>query len=179
VSKRILVTALFLIVGAMLITAAGTRAAPATLDQTVQQPSGGSIVGSWVLNIAGGPAPEIQVISFTSDGIVVTSNTPTQPVQPGQGPPGVGRTYSTDNLGVWSQTGDHQFLITMVSVNYDETGAVVNSVKVIGALTTDAAGDSLSGQFRIEGFDPMGNLQFASPGPVAQFTGTRIVAEPF
>lgn len=179
VHKRIIVMALFLMFGAVLIPVAGARAAPATLNQTTQ--SGNSITGTWLVtvNITGVSVPETQAVSFTSDGLVIATNTPTQPVQPGQGPPNVSRTYSTNDLGVWSQTGDGQFLFTMVSVNYDDTGATIDVDKVIATFSMNAAGDSLNGQFRLEVSDPMGNLLFASPGPIGQFTGTRIAAEPF
>lgn len=176
-SRRILVVALLLIAVIPFMRTAGAQAAPPAVSQTVQ--SGSSIVGSWLVSISPDPIPETQVMSFTSDGIVIATNTPTQPVLPGQEPPGVSRTYSTNDLGVWSQTGDQQFQMTIVSAAYDDTGAVVDIDKAILSFTLSADGSSFSGQFRVEVSDPMGNLLFASPGPIAQFTATRIVVEPY
>jgi hypothetical protein len=162
--------------GALALSAAGLRAAPRSQSPAPQQ---GSIVGSWVVRVMSDRPTETQVVSLTGDGIVIASNTPTEVVQPGEGPPGVSRTYSTTGLGAWKQSGDHQFLVTFVEVDFGDTGNLVDTVKIIASLTLNPAGDGFDGQFRVDVTDPSGNVVFASPGPIGQVTGTRITAEPF
>ena len=178
-STRIALALLIVALGAFVTSVGHARAQTGTSSQAAQA---GSPVGSWLVTLADSPtangAPEIEVASFTSDGIVISTNPPTTPVMPGQGPPGVTQTYSTTALGAWSQSGANQFAFSFDYVDYDSAGNVVDINKISASGSVSADGNSLTGQAGIEVDDPTGNVIFASPGPIVHFQAVRIAAQP-
>ena len=132
----------------------------------------GTIVGSWLLtvNIPGNPAPFDSfnaLWALTGDGILVSSaqgDTAPTPFP-----------SNTSAYGAWAQTGDHKFAATFLSVLYDsQTGENMGRFKLLQTMTLNDAGDTWSGAFRLNVYDPDGNL-------VATVDGTaqakRIVVE--
>ena len=160
---------------ALLGTLAAKGLAPARLE--AQAPS--SIVGSWLISFPeGGGATqdpnERQIISFTSDGIVLNASVPSQPVTPDQGPPGATRTYSTAGQGVWTETGVGQVRLTFFSVDYDDQGRFVDLVQVTSTLNIGEDQNSFLGNFGVQVTDAGGNVLFSQPEGSNTVQGTRI-----
>jgi hypothetical protein len=157
------------LVGAFLTKGLGTK--------SVQAQTSPSIVGSWVITFPqNGPDSdpnEHQVISFTSDGIVLNANLPSSPPDPQQGPNAT-RTYSTEGQGAWVVAGAGQFRLKFVSVNIDEQGNFAGLVQITATLTLSADGNSFTGSFQVLVKDAAGNVQFDSQGDAGTVQGTRI-----
>jgi hypothetical protein len=122
-----------------------------------------SIVGSWMGTFDNG---ERLLMSFTSDGIVLSSvQTEVSAINP----------VLTPGHGVWARLGKRQFAFTDIVILYDiNTGEYRGAGKLRGVLTLDKAGN-LSGDNRVEIFDPNGVLMIARPHP---FRLTRINVDP-
>ena len=122
-----------------------------------------SIVGSWMGTFENG---ERILMSFTSDGIVLSSvQTEVSATNP----------VLTPGHGMWARVGRRQFAFTDIVILYDiQTGEYRGSGKLRGKLTLDKVGN-LSGDNRVEIFDPNGVLMIALPHP---FRLTRINVDP-
>lgn len=171
----------------ILIASLGTLVLPLTRIQadsgtSGQAPQAGSFVGSWLVTLPDEPtangAPRMALLTATSDGIVLSSDTPTSPVMPGQGPPGVSRTYATSGFGAWGQSGDQEEF-TFYEIDFDDAGNVIDIVKITASGSVSTDGNGWSGQYRVEIDDPSGNVIFASPGAVGRAQATRITPQPF
>ena len=130
------------------------------LDSNQEQQS---IVGSWMGTFENG---ERILVSFTSDGIVLSSvQTEVSAINP----------VLTPGHGVWARVGRRQFAFTDIVILYDiQTGEYRGSGKLRGVLTLDKKGN-LSGDNKVEIFDPNGVLLIALPHP---FRLTRINVDP-
>ena len=130
------------------------------LDSNQEQQS---IVGSWMGTFENG---ERILMSFTSDGIVLSSvQTEVSATNP----------VLTPGHGVWARVGRRQFAFTDIVILYDiQTGEYRGSGKLRGMLTLNKAGN-LSGDNKVEIFDPNGVLMIALPHP---FRLTRINVDP-
>jgi len=81
----------------------------------------------------------------------------------------------TPGHGMWARVGRRQFAFTDIVILYDiQTGEYRGSGKLRGKLTLDKVGN-LSGDNRVEIFDPNGVLMIALPHP---FRLTRINVDP-
>ena len=111
-------------------------------------------------------APFIALETFHSDGTFI--ETSLTDYLPPQGPPG---------QGVWEKTGSREFALTIYGVT---VGNVSNpqfegTYKVRSRLTLTNTGEEFSGPFKIDIFDPAGNLVTTLDG-TAQ--GRRAKLEP-
>jgi hypothetical protein len=124
-----------------------------------------SIVGSWLGTFVDNG--ERILMSFTSDGLVLSSvQTEVSLTNP----------VLTPGHGVWTQVGRRQFAFTDVTIFYDiQTGEDRGVGKLRGLLTLDKAGN-LSGDNKVEIFDPNGNLVTTVPHHPLRLT--RITVEP-
>jgi hypothetical protein len=98
-------------------------------------------------------------ISFFDDGNVIAD-------EPGS--------EESSGHGNWSATGGPNVAYTFKSVFGNANQQVLASLKVVGTLQYNVAQDNWTGPFKIEVFDPNGNLVFSDRGT---FTGTRIAIE--
>jgi hypothetical protein len=122
-----------------------------------------SIVGSWMGTLDNG---ERLLMSFTSDGIVHSS---VQAEVKLNGP------VVTPGLGAWERVGRRRFAITEMAILYDiQTGEYQGAGKVRLLLTLDKAGN-LSGDAKVDVFDPDGHLIVTFPHTIRL---TRITVEP-
>ena len=98
-------------------------------------------------------------ISFFDDGNVIAD-------EPGS--------QETAGHGNWMATGGTNVAYTFKSVFGDANQQVLARLKIVGTLQYSIAQDNWTGPFKVEVFDPNGNLIFADRGT---FTGTRIAVE--
>jgi len=110
--------------------------------------------------------------SFTSDGVVIASNSPSSPPAPEEGPTAT-RTYTTEGHGAWVGAGS-QVRLKFLSVEFDEQSVVHDIVQVTAALIVAADNSTFTGAFQIQVSDPAGNILLASPGDAGTVLGTRI-----
>jgi hypothetical protein len=157
--------------GAALIGAAIAKgAAPERVR--AQAPMG--IIGAWVITFPTGmDDPNAhQVVSFTSDGVMLASGAPSSPPDPQQ--PGGTRTYSTLGQGAWQTSAANQVRFKFVSVDTDEQGNFADLVQITGTLTLSDDGAGFTGSFQVQVSDAGGAVLFASEGDAGTVQGTRI-----
>lgn len=99
-------------------------------------------------------------LTFTSDGIVLAD-------EPSSG-------FETTGHGNWVATGGTGVSYTFQAYVGGPDGRISASVKVVGALQFNALRDKWIGPFKVEVFDPSGNLIFSDRGT---FRGARIQIE--
>jgi hypothetical protein len=141
-----------------------------------QAPAG--IVGSWVISFPQGSSPgsdpnERQVTSFTSDGIMINSSSPSSPPDPQQGPDAT-RTYSTPGQGVWVASGNGTSRFKFVSVDTDEQGNFMDMAQITGTVTLGSDGNSFNGNFQVLVTAADGSVIFDSQGDAGTVVGKRI-----
>jgi len=102
----------------------------------------------------------LALLTFTSDGIVLAD-------EPSNG-------FETTGHGNWVATGGTQVAYTFQAYVGSPTSQISASVKVVGTLQFNAVQDKWSGPFKVEVFDPSGNLLFSDRGI---FRGARIQIE--
>jgi len=116
----------------------------------------GTIVGSWLLTVnIPGNAPPFDSFNalwaLTGDGILVSSaqgDTAPTPFP-----------SNTSAYGAWAQTGENKFAATFLSILYDgQTGQNMGRFKLRQTMILNDAGDTWSGPFRLNVYDPNGNL---------------------
>ena len=119
------------------------------------------LVGSWDVQIEtpvqGGPFPAF--LSFFTDGIMTGDEA---------------NSDETTAYGNWTPTGGRGVAYTFKSLIGSPQGASAGSLKVVGTLEYDAGQDTWTGPFKIDVFDPSGNVIFTDRGTL---TGTRIPIE--
>ena len=118
--------------------------------------------GSWH-SLASTPtqAPFPGLFTFSSDGVVMGTESP--------GP------FESFGVGSWEARGGDAAL-TLHGLLGSARGAGLNTgrIRVVGLIHYDAATDTWSGPFKVDVYDPAGNVLFHDRG---QFTLTRIVVE--
>lgn len=121
------------------------------------------LVGGWSVDTT----VEIQqatfpsLMTFTSDGIVLTDEPPSP--------------FETTGHGNWVATGPRSAAFTFLAlIGGGPDGQLSVSLKIVGKLQYDARADNWSGPFKIQGFDQDGIELFADRGT---FSGTRIAVE--
>jgi hypothetical protein len=86
-----------------------------------------------------------------------------------------GRAPATENfcMGVWRQTAPARFHLNHVALSYDTTGTLNARVVIKEDVTVDAGGQTFSGSFTLDVYDPKTNglLQHIA----GQATGQRIL----
>ena len=151
---------------ALLATVAIVVLAAFVVSQSGQAQSGASnrahrLVGAWSVEVNAeilGAFPAL--LSFTSDGILLTEDPPVP--------------FETTGHGNWVATGPNEAAFTFLLLVGSEAGPLSATWKIIGKLQFDRQTDNWSGPVKILGFDPDGNEFFADRGT---FRGTRIAIE--
>jgi len=142
-------------------------------DQVALSSKKPTIVGSWVLTVSvPGNAPPFDSFkalwSLTGDGLLIAAAQ--GDIAPTPFP------TSTSQHGAWAQTGGRKFAATFVSILYDgQTGDNLGSFRLRQSIVLNDAGDEWNGPFKVNVFDPDGNV-------VAVIDGTahakRIIVDP-
>ena len=129
----LLLLSLSVAAGQPLATAAPAKTG--TLDQ---------LVGSWAVEVTVVKQDAVfpALITFTSDGIVLTDEPPSP--------------FETTGHGAWVATGPDSADYTFVALIGSESGALSAKIKVTGSLKMDAAADTWAGPFKIQVVDADG-----------------------
>jgi hypothetical protein len=77
-------------------------------------------------------------------------------------------------LGVWKRTGHRTYKLNHFALSYDLSGNFTGPVNIREEVVLDRDGDSYSGNFSIEQFNPQGISQ---GGVIGRVTGTRITVD--
>ena len=130
-----------------------------------------AIVGSWSGLLSGGAGGGNRlVVSFTSDGIVLSSVTTEVALNRSE--------VMTPAHGVWAYLGNRQFAITSIGHLYDsQTGEYHGFIKIRAQFTLNEAGDQLDGADSVQLFGPDSVLIDTFPSSTVNYT--RVKFEPF
>jgi hypothetical protein len=147
-------------------------------SETAQAQTPPSIVGSWVVTFPQGSGPssdpnDHQIVSLTADGIMFSSNSPSSPPDPQQGPDAT-RSYSTAGQGAWVAAGAGKARFKFMSADTDEQGKFTDLVQISGTLTLGQDGNSFTGNFQVLVTGADGGVLFDSQGDAGTVQGTRI-----
>ncbi len=134
-TSRFLISLLVLTV-TVLVPAIG---APAQASEAAGGGQAG-LVGTWMLIFAeGSPA----VITFHGDGTVVGTQSPVHPPF-GPEPPHVTAVFHSSFQGVWEQTSERQYRMTVLLLEYDQDGELLFIIDVHSRITVSADGNSFT-----------------------------------
>jgi hypothetical protein len=117
------------------------------------------IVGMWSVSfLAGGNTIDFGYQVWHGDGTEFTNSG--------------GRAPSTQNfcLGVWAQTGPFSYKLNHFALSYDPSGVLNARVNIKEDVVVDPKGNSYSGPFTIDVYDP-------KTGALLQHVGGRIIAQ--
>ena len=121
------------------------------------------LFGSWdavvTTEIQGATFPAL--LTFTSDGSVITDEPPSP--------------FETSGHGNWIKTGPGQVAYTFMTLVGSAEGPLSAKYKVVGTLKLGSDKESWSGPFKIDILDPNGQMIFTDHGT---FSLTRIAVEP-
>ncbi len=121
------------------------------------------LLGSWnavvTTEIQGVTFPSL--LTFTSDGSVIADEPPSS--------------FETSGHGNWISTGPGQVAFTFMTLVGSIEGPLSAKYKVVGTLKLGSDKESWSGPFKIDIFDPNGQMIFTDHGT---FSLTRIAVEP-
>jgi hypothetical protein len=129
-----------------------------------------SIEGSWRVHLPG-ERDDRALIAFLPGGVVIFTNTPSQPNDDAAG----GRDYATLGLGAWSSFGGGRFGFAGAFDIYGSDGTAEVSVDVDASVTLSADGNRFTGTYtvRVTLLATGAEVFTSSPQPVE---GTRIRA---
>ncbi len=155
-SKRIVINLTITMTMAALALAAISQS-----DVYAQNSKVKALTGAWRVEAATQlQGTALAFLTFTSDGIVLAD-------EPSGG-------FETTGHGNWVATGGSGVAYTFQAYVGSPSGQISASIKVVGTLQFNALQDKWSGPFKVEVFDPSGNLLFSDRGT---FRGTRIQIE--
>ncbi len=121
-----------------LILAALIPATAARAQASAGQAAG--LVGTWMLLLSEGPP---SIITFHADGTVVGTQSPVHPPF-GPEPPHVTAVFHSSYQGVWEQTGDRQYRMTLLLLEYDQDGELLFVIDVHSRITLAADGNNFT-----------------------------------
>jgi hypothetical protein len=122
------------------------------------------LTGTWLMKVTPDPGPQAPppftaLITFTGDHNFVSTETDEQVI----------------TQGIWARTGDHQFSLTGYQFEFEVLNIFNGTFKVRAKFTLDRDGEHFDGRYRVDFYDPNGNLLFSGDGGLA---GNRIHLEP-
>lgn len=166
--KMVLITML-----ATLLTAMLGHAPQSMAQDDASDPEEQGFVGSWHVGfVIDGQPRASNLISFTSDGLILHSNQAT--TQTGSGVP-ADVVFQSGGHGVWTSSGERTADITFMLLQSDADGNDLGTRTIRGTLELDESGDAWSGTYTATVADAEGEVLQVSEGMVE---GTRIVVEP-
>jgi hypothetical protein len=126
--------------------------------------------GAWLVTATDQDTPELSLVTFGADGIVLTSPPPVvPPLGPSSEP-----IYTSAGHGTWESTGPDTAIASFVVLTADQHGNPLVIVTVRARLTLADGGQSWTGEGQRSFADAAGNALATQPAIV---TGQRIVAE--
>ncbi|MBI3951390.1 MAG: hypothetical protein HY314_13145 [Acidobacteria bacterium] len=126
-------------------------------------PAAHLLEGSWIATVTptGGQAPFKALLTFTTDGGLIQTDTSPE--------------FETPGHGEWVRTGDRQFTIGFVNLLFDDQGEFGGTKEIRENITLNDTSDEYTGVSRVDFFDANGNLIRSTS---ARTQGTRIHVEP-
>lgn len=144
----------FILIGLLFIALAKTQ---------VDARSAGTenLVGSWSVEASTPTQGAFPVlITFTTDGSVITDESPLP--------------FESSGHGSWVSNTDGEVMYTFLALFGGEDGKNTGKIKVVGTLAFDADTETWSGPFKVEVFDASEQVVFSDLG---SFSLTRIQVE--
>ncbi len=122
-------------------------------------PGDDALVGSWTVDVQvkGGPS-FVNISSFMPGGVAINTS-------------GRGHTWH----GAWARTGEGEYGVTFVSIDWDGEGGASGRGTIRTTLTLGADGDTFAGPYVVEATDAAGTVEEAYRGEVR---AARIAVEP-
>ena len=157
-NKRTFVMAALGVVASLLMaTFAMTQPTQAGEDNRKEK-----LLGSWnvVVTTVGQGTKFPALLTFDADGGMIADEPPSP--------------FETSGHGNWVSTGRRDVAYTFVALIGSAEGPLSVKLKVVGTLRFNSANESWNGPFKIDGFDPSGNVIFSDHGT---FSLTRIAVE--
>ena len=157
-NKRTLVASVLGMI-VILLLAAFTIVQTAQADEQDRQTK---LLGAWNVEVTtvGQGTTFPALLTFAADGGMIADEPPSP--------------FETSGHGNWVSTGRREVAYTFVALIGSAEGPLSAKLKVVGTLRFDSANDSWNGPFKIDGFDPGGNVIFSDHGT---FSLTRIAVE--
>ena len=142
-----------LVIVAGLAAVAPVSLAEGQADAQLQGNSAPTLVGAWSIDVTPTLRPAfVSVGTFSADGTLTNISVPSLVVPESAG------------YGEWVRIGQHRFAITFHTVVSDGAGNLSARGKVRATLTV--AGDTVTGVFQVDYFDPSGGLIASDTGTV-------------
>ena len=130
-----------------------TAAAAFAALPTTQKPEKG-LVGTWVTTVAPPPEAEVPpfklIFSFMADHNLIAT-----------GAGGEFPALGNPCLGTWAKSGENEYTITYVCLDYDATLQLTGMDKLTGRVTPDDSG-TLNGSIALTNFDANGQEVFSA-----------------
>jgi hypothetical protein len=157
-SKRTLVVSILGLIATLLIAAF----AIAQTTQASEDDRGAKLVGAWNVEVTtvGQGTTFPALLTFGDDGTMIADEPPSP--------------FETSGHGNWISTGRREVAYTFVALIGSAEGPLSAKLKVVGTLELDADKGTWSGPFKIDVFDPNGNVILSDHGT---FSLTRIEVE--
>jgi hypothetical protein len=150
-SRRILLASMVTGLTVILITLMGVRESQSVGATTDSHPR--SVEGTWsVLATLNDQPPSLQLVTFTRDGRVITT-------EPSDAPLGAPLGESSGH-GEWVSIGHRQFALTFIRLLFNERLIFIGTLKARGVATLNEDFDQGTGQLKVDISDPQGNLLF-------------------
>jgi len=124
---------------------------------------GGSIVGMWNVQFQGSGG-------FTDFGYQQWHSDGTEFMNSGGRPPAI-QNYC---LGVWQRSGPNRYRLNHWALNYEPDGTWAGRVNIREEVTVASNGQSFTGTFTIDVYDPQNNHVGPSPDVSGTVSGTRV-----
>jgi hypothetical protein len=164
--------ALVLVLASLVTQAlAGPRAvASGEIAQAFGSPA--AISGLWIVYPDPDHPSAREVTLFTTDGFMLTSQSPSSMPAPGEAPPGVTQLFSSQGLGLWQQQADGTVRFNFLEITYDPNGDYFGTTSIHGSLFVSTDLESFSGTYTVTITQLDGtSMDVQGPTPV---TGTRV-----
>jgi hypothetical protein len=133
---------------------------------------GEEFVGTWVATVPLPSGSIVQVVTFDSDGTVVSVGPPVRAVTPGDPSTVV---FNSDAVGTWVSTGGQTSTITYVRLNADAQGNYLGTTTVRSNQLLSEDGHSFTAQADIITHDPAGKVMATR---TVEVQAVRLQAEP-
>ena len=155
--RTLVVSALGMIVALLLSALAIAQTAQADAKDRQVKP-----IGSWevVVTAVGQGTTFPALLTFNDDGSMLADEPPSP--------------FETSGHGNWISTGRRDVAYTFVALIGSAEGSLSVKLKVVGTLHFDSTNNTWSGPFKIDGFDPSGQVILSDHGT---FSLTRIAVE--
>ena len=148
-TKRLLSVVTMLIITASLVLAACAPTAQVAENNQMEK-----LLGSWNADLTTPNQDTFPaLLTFTSDGSVITAESPLQ--------------FESSGHGSWNSKSSGEVAYTFIALFGSEEGKNTGKLKVVGILNLDSGKENWSGPFKIDVFDANGQVIFTDNGTLS------------